>query len=284
MNPNNEIEDREDAVQEIDAQNSLSIDDFIKELEAKEKDLHISSDWAIEIEDSEFDDTNPPEFIKQEFAIEPVAAAAAKAPEPPVAPPPAVDSQALAALEKEILQMKQQVARMEAERFELAETMRRRQADFDGYKKRIERDRGESFLNQVGNLAYQMLPVLDNLDRALDFAARHADGKSRDFLQFFEGIVLVNQQLNEVLAEMGVSPIASVGEHFDPQFHEAVAVEANGELPANTVTGELLRGYRIGDKVVRAAMVKVSTAAKPAVKEPPTAAAPDSNQNLLETE
>jgi molecular chaperone GrpE len=70
--------------------------------------------------------------------------------------------------------------------------------------------------------------------------------------------MLVNHQLNEVLAEMGITPIQAIGEHFDPHFHEAASVEETDEFPPNTVTAEFLRGYRIGDKVVRASMVKVS--------------------------
>jgi molecular chaperone GrpE len=60
---------------------------------------------------------------------------------------------------------------------------------------------------------------------------------------------------------MGVTPIAAVGEAFDPHFHEAVATEASDRFPPHTVTGELLRGYRVGDRVIRAAMVKVASAA-----------------------
>ena len=84
--------------------------------------------------------------------------------------------------------------------------------------------------------------------------------------------MLVNQQLNEVLAEMGVQPISSVGEHFDPHFHEAVAMEETEEFPPNTITAEFLRGYRIGDKIVRASMVKVS--ASRASARPPAAVEP----------
>ena len=255
MNFNNEPENTDNFVSEIEEENSLSIEDFIKELEAKEKDLHISSDLAIEIGESDFDDTNPPEFINTEFALRPV----------PTIKPSQVsgnfvpNKKTFSDLEDEVLLFKKQVVKLETERAELSETMRRRQTDFDNYKKRIERDRRETFQNQISNLASQMLPVLDNLNRALDFAVTHGEGRSQDFHQFFEGIVLVNQQLNEVFAEMGVSPIASVGESFDPNFHEAVATELSADFPPNTVTGELLRGYRIGDKVIRAAMVRVST-------------------------
>ena len=257
MNSNNDLENKDNHLSEIEEENSLSIEEFIKQLEAKEKDLHISTDLAIEIEESDFDDTNPPEFIKAEFGIEPVKNFEANGAMNP-------GGKDFSELEIELSQMRRQVSKAEAERVELVETIRRRQNDFENYKKRIERDRGDSFINQVGNLATQMLPVLDNLDRALLFAESHNQASSQDFHQFFEGIVMVNQQLNEVLADMGVSPIASVGEPFDPHFHEAVAAEETAEFPPNTVTGELLRGYRIGDRVVRAAMVKVAIAAKPA--------------------
>jgi molecular chaperone GrpE len=258
MNFNNELENKDNLTSEIEVENSLSIEDFIKELEAKEKDLHISSDLAIEIDEAGFDDTNP-EFIRAEVAIEPV-----KTPE--ITPPSynfAPNNKTFSDLEDEVLGLKKQISKLETERAELAETIRRRQIDFDNFKKRIERDRGETYANQISNLIKQMLPVLDNLNRALDFAAAHSEGRSQDFHQFFEGIVLVNQQLNEVLAEMGVQPISSIGEPFDPHFHEAVATEVSAEFPPNTVTGELLRGYRVGERIIRAAMVKVSTAVRP---------------------
>jgi molecular chaperone GrpE len=128
-----------------------------------------------------------------------------------------------------------------------------------------------------------MLPVLDNLDRALLFAENHDEASSKDFHQFFEGIVMVNQQLNEVLANMGVSPIASVGQPFDPHFHEAVAAEESAGFPPNTVTGELRRGYRIGDRVIRAAMVRVSVAARRAANEGFSQIDPERADDLSET-
>jgi molecular chaperone GrpE len=274
MNFNNDLENKDNLIDEITDENSLSIEDFIKELEAKEKDLLISPDLAIEINEAGFDDTNP-EFIRAEFAIEPV-----KTPEPAA---PTVNNYALnktfSDLEDEVAGFKKQVSKLETERAELAETIRRRQLDFDNFKKRTERDRRETFVNQVGNLVTQMLPVLDNLNRALDFAAANSEGRSQDFHQFFEGIALVNQQLNEVMADMGVQPIASVGEPFDPHYHEAVATEVSIVYPPNTVTGELLRGYRVGERVVRAAMVKVSTAAAASPQRPvQNGSAPENQQ------
>jgi molecular chaperone GrpE len=279
MNVNNEPENLNNLVSAIEDENSLSIEDFIKELEAKEKDLQISPDLAIEINEAEFDDTNP-EFIKAEFGIEPVKSAQVVPPAVNLVP----NNKTFSELEDEILQFKKHVLKLETDRAELTESVRRRQLDFDNYKKRVERDRSEAFIGQVSNLVNQMLPVLDNLNRALDFAATHGEGRSQDFHQFFEGIVMVNQQLNEVFAEMGVLPIASVGEPFDPHYHEAVATDVSAEHPPNTVTGELLRGYRIGERVIRAAMVKVSTTARPAPKPAPAEDVPKLVDEISETE
>lgn len=255
MNFDNELDNQDNPVFEVEEEGSLSIEDFIRELEAKEKDLQISAGLDIEIDDPDFDDTNPPEFIKTDFAIE-----VAKPEEKKPASEPPKNDKAVIDLENKLSQFREQVSKLESERATLNETIRRRQTDFDNFKKRTERDRGETFLNQISNLATQMLPVLDNLNRALDFAASHSEGRSQDFEQFFEGIALVNQQLNEVMAEMGVLPISAVGTPFDPYYHEAVATEISGNFAPNTVTGELLRGYRIGEKVIRPAMVRVAIA------------------------
>ena len=150
---------------------------------------------------------------------------------------------------------------MQTERTELFEKSQRRSRDFEAFKARTERERGDTFQKQLSNLATQMLPALDNLDRALKFASEMSEEKRDEFAQFFDGIVLVNQQVNEVLMGMGIMPILTVGEPFDPHYHEAVAIEETAEIPPNTVAEELLRGFRIGNTVIRHSMVKVSKAA-----------------------
>ncbi|CAN5119287.1 nucleotide exchange factor GrpE [soil metagenome] len=253
MNPNQDSQNMEDFSEEIEFDDSSSIDDFIKELEEKEKDLHISSELVIEVEESSFDDTNATEFILAETLSD-----NKQLPKPAEVNTSAPNSDETNKLKNEISSLQSQISKMEAQRVELFEMSRRRQTDFDNYKNRTERERNETFRKQLGNLAEQMLPVLDNLNRALD-SAEHFSGKDLpDFQKFCDGIGLVNQQLNEVLAGMGVQPIASVGEHFDPHFHEAVATEENENFPPHTITAELLRGYRIDDKIIRPAMVKVS--------------------------
>lgn len=257
MNPNKDLENMENFVPEITANDSTSIEDFIKQLEAKERDLRISSEMVIEVDEPAFDDTNPPGFITTEIPANTLPLKEIMTSQPPIP-----NGNFFSAHEEEKSLLKQQIAKLEADSIGLSESLRRRQTDFDTFKNRVERERSETFLNQLSNLATQMLPVLDNLNRALEFAERHDEASSEDFHQFFEGIVLVNQQLNEILAEMGVSPVASVGEHFDPHFHEAVATQETNEFSPNTITGEFLRGYRIGSKLIRAAMVKVSVPAK----------------------
>ena len=247
MNSNQNSQNTE----EFEVDNSLSIDDFIKELEAKEKDLHIFSEMVIEVEENDFDDTTAAEFIMAE-----IAAADKKSFQPASISTPGTDE--VKKIKSEILDLKQQVAKMETERVELFELARRRQTDFENYRNRTERERSETFRNQLSNLAKQMLPVLDNMNRALDSTVNLADEKSQDVQQFFNGISLVNQQLNEILEGMGVQPIKSVGEIFNPHLHEAVAAEETNKFPPHTVTEEFLRGYRIDDKVIRPAMVKVS--------------------------
>lgn len=259
----------EEFSEEIDMDDLASIDDFIKELEAIEKDLHISSETVIEIEDSEFDDQTLEAFFPDEAVENTIPLIKSIEPVIPNIPKEATLSKArISELEREVVFLKNKISKMETERTELFELSRRRQTDFDNYKKRTERDKSETFNNQLGNLAIQILPVLDNLNRAMDSATDLPEEKATDFQQFFDGIGLVNKQLKEVLVEMGIKPVKSVGEVFDPHFHEAVATEETDKFPPNTVTEELLRGYMLGEKVIRPAMVKVSTSSNSNLENP----------------
>lgn len=256
MNSKPDSPNAQEVSEEIEMDNTLSIDEFFKELEAKEKDLDISSDLVIEVDESDVEEQGVPDFLKTDIS------AAPNKPEPSIATSVADENSLQPEInskyQSELLNLQNQISRMEAERVELYETARRRQSDFENYKNRTERERGETFRNQLSNLATQMLPVVDNLNRALDSSQFVTEECTQDVRQFFEGIVLVSQQLNEILAEMGVQPIAAVGELFDPHVHEAVATESSDEYPPQTVIAELLRGYRIGEKVIRPSMVKVS--------------------------
>jgi len=251
MDPNQEIEIGEIA-DEDGTDSTGSVDDFIRQLEEKEKDLHITSETTIiEIEES-FDD-GVPEFIKKDLSAgAPQSAAVAAAPN-------AQSKQTgNANLKDEIAGLQETILQLKSEREEMLMAAQRRSKDFENFKTRTERERRETFQNQLGNLAGKMLPALDNLNRALDFVLAMPEEQRDGIQQFLDGVVLVNQQVNDVLAEMGVQPIATVGETFDPHLHEAVATDDSGELAPNTIAAELLRGYRIGDRVIRHSMVKVA--------------------------
>lgn len=262
MDSNQEIEELQDPSGETAVDDSVSVDDFIKQLEEKEKDLHITADTTI-IEIAEgFEDGELPGFLKEEFSFDMPAAVA-----PAVSTHAAVSAKPTAGTtQKEISELKQKISTMEEERAEMFKNSQRRAKDFETYKARTERERGDTFQNQVGNLATQMLPALDNLNRAIDFAQTLPEDTREEFQQFFDGIVLVNQQVHDVFAGMGIVPIKTVGEPFDPNLHEAVATEDTDEFPPNTVCGEMLRGYRVGDRVIRHSMVKVSISSQ--VTEP----------------
>ena len=251
MDSNNEI--KEKFSEEMNLKSS--IDDFLRELEEKEKDLNISDEMIIEIDQEDAAEEEIPEFLKADLPRQ--TAPLKEMPPAQIQPPP----EPVKAVETKSPVQTNQIAGLENQIGDLKQALLRRQMDFDNYRKRIERERGDSFQNQISNLATQMLPVLDNLDRALDMAGQFETEKSNDFRQFFDGIALVNQQLNEILSEMGVQPVVTVGQMFDPYFHDAVATEETNEFPPNTITGELLRGYRLGDRLIRAAMVKVASPA-----------------------
>ena len=264
MNPEEQIPMPSESLSEIDADETSSVDDFIRELEAKEKDLHITSDLRIEVADSDVDG-DPPAFVREDLSSQPINSNVV---------PPMNNKTRHFELENENAVLKVRVMELKNERREIQEKSDRRLKDFENFKYRADRERRGAFIDQIGNLASQMLPVLDNLNRALDAADEFAGERSPEFQQFFDGIVLVNQQLNDVFAGMGVNPITTTGERFDPNFHEAVAVDEDSDLPPNMISGEMLRGYRIGNKVIRHSMVRVTTgpgspAEAPAAPEAP---------------
>jgi molecular chaperone GrpE len=158
----------------------------------------------------------------------------------------------------ELIASRAELKRLQAALAETQEAVARRQADFENYRKRIERDRGDAHNRVVAEAAAKLLPVVDNLARALDAERSVEASESKEFRYFLHGVELISKQLNEVLESFGVQPIAAVGERFDPHIHEAVVTEVSDEYEPDTVIEELARGYRIGDRLLRPAMVKVA--------------------------
>lgn len=159
----------------------------------------------------------------------------------------------------ELIATRSELKRVETENAELKNQLARRQADFENYRKRVERERSETYNRVVADVAAKLLPVLDNLKRALDSEASVEASESDEFRHFLSGVDLIYKQLNGVLEALGVKPIAAVGERFDPHIHEAVVTEASDDYEPDTVMQEIVPGYRLGDKLIRPALVKVAT-------------------------
>ncbi len=159
----------------------------------------------------------------------------------------------------ELLATRAELKRVEASRAELQETLARRQADFENYRKRVERERSEIYNRVVGDVVSKLLPVLDNLRRALDAEASMEAAESDEFRHFLHGVELIDKQLGDVLEGLGLQPVEAVGQPFDPHIHEAVATEHSDDYEPDTVVQELVRGYRLGEKLLRPAIVKVAT-------------------------
>ena len=159
----------------------------------------------------------------------------------------------------ELIATRSELKRVETENAELKDRLARRQADFENYRKRVERERSETYNRVAADIAAKLLPVLDNLKRALEAEASVEASESDEFRHFLSGVDLISKQLNGVLEALGVKPIAAVGEKFDPHIHEAVVTEATDDYDPDTVIQEIVSGYRLGDKLIRPALVKVAT-------------------------
>lgn len=123
-------------------------------------------------------------------------------------------------------------------------------ADFENFRKRNEREKSEYFRYALAGTFRDLLPILDNFDRALDHAAEGDD--------FHRGVLLIYKQLFDVLKKAGLKPIDEAGVVFDPKIHEAVIREENPSVPNHTVQEILQKGYFLQDRLLRPAMVKVA--------------------------
>ena len=140
---------------------------------------------------------------------------------------------------------------LRAERDRLYDAWLRTTADYDNYRKRTEREKEEFQQFALESLLLQMLSVLGNFERALEHIPADAPRA------FVEGVTLIYKQLREVLAKQGLVEIDAAGEMFDPRIHEAVETEAREDAPHHQVLKVVQRGYRLGRRVLRPALVKV---------------------------
>ena len=151
-------------------------------------------------------------------------------------------------------QLQSQVDVLLTERASLYDKLLRRQAEFDNYRKRVERERSELYQHGREDVLLQFLPVVDNFERALS-SLEESDGDAEALRR---GVELIHKQFKDALSKLGLEPVEAVGKTFDPHVHEAVTTEATDKHKENTVIEEFQRGYKIGDRLLRPAKVKVA--------------------------
>lgn len=154
----------------------------------------------------------------------------------------------------------EQIQKLQTEKQEVMNTLVRRQADFENFRKRIEKERHNDRHRAVEVLIEKLLPVLDAFDRALEGADDSASG------EYLKGFEMIRRQLSDVLEKQGLKRIESVGKEFNPHFHHAIERVETHQHPDGVVIGEMQPGYTFHERVLRPAMVRVASQpeAKPA--------------------
>ena len=162
----------------------------------------------------------------------------------------------------------------------------RLQADFDNFKKRTIRERNETYRRANEDLMEEVLPVMDHMELALDAAAQHNADEA-----MVEGFRLVSEQLRAALAKFGLTPIDATDAEFDPNIHEAISQLPSPDVAENYVIAMTRRGYKLGDMLLRAAQVVVSSGdpsapaeAAPAEEAPAEEAAAPAEETPAEVE
>jgi molecular chaperone GrpE len=154
---------------------------------------------------------------------------------------------------EEPLSLEEQLVAAQAEAAKNLDGWMRAQAEFANARKRMERQRAEIYVNATTDIATKLIPVLDDFARALDNVPAEIAESS-----WFEGVQLVQRKLITILEGMNVTPIEAVGQPFDPKYHEALSQEESDEFESGVVTRELQKGYKVGDRVIRPALVYVA--------------------------
>jgi molecular chaperone GrpE len=174
-------------------------------------------------------------------------------PESAARPAGGVESEAASAVLEDLESLRERLGTAEQQRDEYLALLRRTRADFENYQKRVQRDLTEERRYAHAPFARAILPVLDNLQRALE-AARQAGEKG----PLIQGVTLMLSQLLDILRSFGITPIAAEGQPFDPMMHEAVLQEPRTDVDPGTVVRVLEPGYRLHERILRPARVAVA--------------------------
>jgi molecular chaperone GrpE len=148
-------------------------------------------------------------------------------------------------------QLEAELENLKAEKATYLDRLARLQAEFDNYRKRAAKEQQDFRDYALADALKQVLPILDSLDRALK-----TENASTD--DFRSGVDLIDRQFHDVLSRLGVEPIQAAGQPFDPNMHQAIQMVETDEVADNHVVDELQRGYKIKDRLLRPAMVRVA--------------------------
>jgi molecular chaperone GrpE len=154
----------------------------------------------------------------------------------------------------DVASLRERAELAEIERDKYLEMLRRSAAEFENYRKRLQRDLEDERRYAHSGLARDLLPVLDNLQQALNSASTHSDVKS-----LIDGVSLVHSQLLDTLGRFNIDPIDALGERFDPNLHEAVLEEPRPDVDPGTITQVIEPGFRVHERTLRPAKVAVAT-------------------------
>ncbi len=156
-------------------------------------------------------------------------------------------------LNDELKQRKEEIEFLDLKANSHLDHSKRLKAEYENYKKRAVKERQQMVLWAVEDFVKELLPVLDNFERAIN-----SSRSSQDFSSLLEGIQLVSNQFKSVLERQGLREIEAEGRQFDPYLHEAIMQIESNDYPDNSVVEELQRGYKLKDKILRPSMVKVN--------------------------
>lgn len=155
--------------------------------------------------------------------------------------------------EEQMQNLEAELAKAQEESKQYLDALSRERADFINYRRRTEANLNQTIQAKKADILKNFLTVLDNMELAIQHKPENAGNE-----EWWKGIELVSRQLQGVLATEGMEPIEALGQDFDPNFHEAITHEDNDKYDSGKVIGIIKQGYKLGDRVVRPALVRVA--------------------------
>lgn len=225
-------------------------------IDIENEDVREDAEQAVEAEEVAMDELTPEE---EAAMVEAAKRAGAQAAEESMAAEAEAEAAEAARndLQDQIDQMAEELEAAKKEAADASDRLLRLQADWDNYRRRTAAERIAERERAAEKLVTNLLPVLDDMERASEHASQNAEGDEK-VTQFVEGVMAVHAKMLDILSKEGVEVIDPAGQAFDPLVHQAVGREENTEAFDETVAQVYQKGYRMGGKVIRSAMVTVT--------------------------